>query len=328
MQKFVALLLLAILCAAPAHAKVLESYGSYSLPGEDANCDAVSDHVYRVLPNFEASEDDRLAFQGGAIGSKLCFNALYPNVNDVVNMFDWAYMVSIMGSYPLEELSTPQPAITGPIEDCWPVDVGFDDYNGDNVPDILMLISCYNVSEQQELNNNVVWYSVQEQGDFHWRQDPGLNAAVASKVDYASAKAAVLQALSSTGKGGAQTAQPAPPGGVSGIGGGKTAASPPPPPPSPSPAAGISICTYDTEWGELTITFDENTSVGVGNYAYKNGRIEGKLWEGTLEGVWTQSDGQGQFSFVFGPDGFTGKWKYMGDPNWRGEWNGTLRGCR
>ena len=94
-----------------------------------------------------------------------------------------------------------------------------------------------------------------------------------------------------------------------------------------SPALAES-CQYDTAWGVLTIKYNYDNNSVTGNYPHKSGRISGALSEnGTIKGQWYQSDGQGNFVFYLNNNGFSGKWNYGGDSQWRGEWNGRLKGC-
>ena len=87
-------------------------------------------------------------------------------------------------------------------------------------------------------------------------------------------------------------------------------------------------CEYDTEWGILTIYFDWTYETASGHYPYNSGQLEG-YWSGqdTLEGQWYQSDSDGYFVFHFHQTGFNGSWMYSSDSNWRGNWDGYLRGC-
>ncbi len=87
-------------------------------------------------------------------------------------------------------------------------------------------------------------------------------------------------------------------------------------------------CEYDTRWGVLVMSFLPGQSSIIGHYPYKNGNISGS-WNGrnVVEGSWYQNDGSGYFRFNMHQTGFTGKWRYSNDRNWRGDWNGQLRGC-
>lgn len=87
-------------------------------------------------------------------------------------------------------------------------------------------------------------------------------------------------------------------------------------------------CEYDTRWGVLTLTYDWDTNTVSGWYEYKNGEVYGTYYEdNTIRGTWHQPDGSGEFIFYMSQTGFSGYWKYTGDYDWQGEWNGNLRGC-
>ena len=87
-------------------------------------------------------------------------------------------------------------------------------------------------------------------------------------------------------------------------------------------------CEYDTEWGVVTLNYNWNNNSVTGDYPYKNGSLSGTIVNGnSIQGQWWQSDGQGSLVFNLNASGFSGKWKYAGDSNWRGAWNGSLRGC-
>lgn len=93
-------------------------------------------------------------------------------------------------------------------------------------------------------------------------------------------------------------------------------------------SATAETCEYDTAWGVLTIHYNWNNNTATGNYPHKRGSVSG-AWTGqnTLEGTWQQSDGTGYFSFKMHASGFSGRWRYAVDSSWRGNWDGTLRGC-
>ncbi|GAB7082048.1 hypothetical protein [Megalodesulfovibrio paquesii] len=96
----------------------------------------------------------------------------------------------------------------------------------------------------------------------------------------------------------------------------------------PGRPAWAETCQYTTEWGVLTLQFNYDNDTFTGNYPHKNGRVAGVLF-GTDQGKgqWAQSDGGGSFLFRFHERGFTGKWNYTSDQNWRGDWNGKLIKC-
>jgi len=87
-------------------------------------------------------------------------------------------------------------------------------------------------------------------------------------------------------------------------------------------------CQFDTPWGLLTLYWNQATGNISGNYPHKGGTVQGVRYsDGSVQGVWRQTDSTGDFYWMMNNHGFTGNWRYAGDRNWRGAWNGTLRGC-
>jgi hypothetical protein len=311
------LLLLLFLAAlpcldAPLHASS-GSTGDYALPDMDQACHDSSGIIERTLPGFEIVPSTSFAFEGGRMGGQFCLQTLMSASGEFLT--DAAFMVTVLGGHPMEELTTPMRTSQAPLEDCWPTRIGFDDINQDEMPDILMLIGCYNGEADAPANDNVLYLSYEDaNGDAHYSQTAQMNQVVAGFTDYAQARNAAMQAL--TGKGADAKAAPAQP-------------TPPPAPEAQAPQTiPVRTCTYETEWGLMTLRFDESVNAVTGTYAYKDGRISGFLQEGDINGVWQQNDGQGSFFFRLTPDGFQGSWNYRGDAGWQGAWNGRLVQCR
>lgn len=87
-------------------------------------------------------------------------------------------------------------------------------------------------------------------------------------------------------------------------------------------------CEFNTDWGLLTLHWNQQTGAIYGNYPHKGGTVQGQRYnDGSVQGIWRQVDGSGDFFFQMTNQGFWGNWKYAGDRNWRGSWNGKLRRC-
>lgn len=95
----------------------------------------------------------------------------------------------------------------------------------------------------------------------------------------------------------------------------------------PPALATAETCQYETAWGVLTLQFNYVSSTFTGNYPHRNGEVAGIFQGNKAEGQWAQSDGKGSFVFTFHSTGFRGQWKNLADRNWRGAWNGQLKGC-
>lgn len=81
---------------------------------------------------------------------------------------------------------------------------------------------------------------------------------------------------------------------------------------------------YQTNYGVMTLTFDDSSVNG--SYTYQNGRIEGVLDGSTMTGTWRQSNSSGNFVATF-RNGFKRidlKWNYAGETGWKGDWGGDL----
>lgn len=309
----VVLFLLAGFSLAPAAEPQTTSAGDYALPNMDSQCHEISDIIERTLPGFEIVPTISFAFEGGRLGGQFCLQTLMPSTGEFLT--DAAFMVTVLGGHPLEELTTPMRTSQAPLEDCWPTRIVFDDINQDDIPDILLLIGCYNGEAGAPANDNVLYLSHEDaKGDAHYRQTAALNQVVAGFTDHAQARTATMQALAGKGEAAMTTsAQPAPP----------------PAPEVPGrQAAPVRTCAYETEWGLMTLRFDDSVNTVTGTYDYKEGRVSGILQEGDINGVWQQNDGQGSFFFRMTLDGFQGSWNYKGDTGWQGAWNGRLVRCR
>lgn len=284
--------------------------GDYHMGKFDKDCNRLDGTMERNYPGYSPLGDLSFAFYSGkAENLDLCLTSLFPPGGE--RLSDVAFLITELDGMVLEELTTPQSTNPGPLEDCWPNEVVFDDFNGDGSVDILLMIGCYNGEADRPENDNVVYLSEKSEGTVWLRQRENMNRLVGSYTDSAQAVTALKRAVSG-----------APPSSVSG----------PTPPSTPPPAplsADVEVCTYNTEWGEMTLQFDYETGGVIGSYAYRGGRIHGSIQDNTLTGTWTQNDGtSGGFSFDTNKWGFQGVWNYSGDQGWRGDWNGQLLRCR
>ncbi len=307
---FLVLLLLAAPCLAPTAAAQTVSTGDYALPNLDPQCHEVSGIIERNLPGFAIVPGSSFAFKGGRLGGQFCLQTLMPASGEFLT--DAAFMVTILGSDPMEELTTPMCTSQAPLEDCWPTRIGFDDINQDDIPDILMLIGCYNGEAGAPANDNVLYLSHEDAaGDAHYRQTTAMNQVVSTFADYAQAKNAAVQALSIPGS--APAAKQT-----------QTATAPKP----KAVPAPMRTCTYETDWGLMTLRFDNAANTVNGTYTYRDGRVSGFMRAGVINGTWQESEGQGSFFFKLIPEGFEGSWNHQGDSGWQGPWNGRLVQCR
>jgi hypothetical protein len=300
------------LVAAPRFSRA-EAVGAYALPDQHGNCNLLTGPVERLLPGYDILPEHTYAFNGGRMGGAMCFQTLFPQNGEFLE--DAALMITELGGHPLQELTTPQRTADAPLEDCWHGAVGFEDFNGDEMPDILLLISCYNAEAGGKQHDNVVYLSEEREHQVWLAQREELNRVVAPCSDFQSAKAALASALS--------------PGHVPQGDAGAVIEAVPLAPQSPQATqAKTKTCAYDTRWGRLTMTFDYMNNTVSGEYDYKNGTISGRLQGDTVTGTWTQRDGDGNFMFQLQRHGFTGVWSYAGDTQWRGNWDGELIDCR
>jgi hypothetical protein len=87
--------------------------------------------------------------------------------------------------------------------------------------------------------------------------------------------------------------------------------------------------TWNTDWGEMQLSQDNEQVIGT--YEYNNGQIEGTASGNILTGTWSKSlsyaepNDLGSFEFTMSADqmSFTGNWKYA-SCDWNGDWDGTL----
>lgn len=298
--------------------------GDFHMGEYDRNCFRLNDTMERNYPNYTPLAELSFAFYGGFKDNQdLCLTSLFEPGG--LGMDGVALLISeLEGGMVLEELTTPQGTNPGPLEDCWPSEIHFDDLNSDGTTDILLMIGCYNGEADRPENENVVYLSTVSEGSVWLRQSEEMNRVVGSMTNSGQAAQAVRVALGIDGgpwpssAGAGQT--PTPP------------SSPPPsfgapaPPPGPPPS-NQEACSYNTEWGVLTLLFDFSSNSVNGNYEHMNGELSGLLQGDAVNGLWVQSDGQGHFSFTLSQWGFQGKWNYERDLEWRGDWNGQLIRC-
>ena len=79
---------------------------------------------------------------------------------------------------------------------------------------------------------------------------------------------------------------------------------------------------YRTDFNDMTLSVNGNRVTGT--YKHRDGKIDGVLTNNKLVGIWTQSNGKGNFEFIFNSDfsSFTGKWGYNNSTP-TSKWNGT-----
>ena len=88
---------------------------------------------------------------------------------------------------------------------------------------------------------------------------------------------------------------------------------------------------WDTKWngGTALLILEELDNSVIGTYTHLDGKIEGQAKKDngvfTLEGIWTQTSGEGWFKFTMNNDykSFTGEWGNKGSKTVLSEWNGT-----
>jgi hypothetical protein len=102
---------------------------------------------------------------------------------------------------------------------------------------------------------------------------------------------------------------------------------------TPKPAIMDTVCkftgTWDTEWGNMTLTQNGNTITG--NYDYEGGKIQGTVNGNTATGTWSESPSHqppydaGDFVFTLTSNckTFNGYWRFGSC-----DWEGDIRGAR
>ena len=200
----------------------------------------------------------------------------------------------------LEALVAPASSSAVPLVECNIWNVDFEDYNGDTITDILLGIGCFDPASQKGTGDSVVYLSTESEDLIWLRQRQDVNKAIASLPDYAKAGEIIREVIN---------------GGFDGGVGSSAAA-----------ADTVTTCTYETSDGPEVVTYNNASGAVIGSLA-KSGTIAGIRNASRTRGVWSRGGKQGDFELTHESGGYAGKWKYAGDAQWRGQWQGRTVNC-
>ncbi|WP_163339337.1 hypothetical protein [Desulfopila sp. IMCC35008] len=179
---FLGCLLVAVLYHANAQAYDIMTGGDGHMEHYDKKCAHLNGTMERVLPGFKVVNKLSLAFFGGiADNTALCLTTLQEPGGVWVDSL--AFVITELEGMVLEEITTPVGTKTESLESCWPQGVFFDDYNGDKMNDILLMISCFVKKTDMPENDNVVYISTISEGLIWRRQQEEFNRVVADFSD-------------------------------------------------------------------------------------------------------------------------------------------------
>lgn len=179
---FLGQLLVVAFSLSNAQANNIVAGGDGHMARYDQNCAHLNGTMERVLPGYKVVNKLSFAFFGGIADNKaLCLTTLQEPGGVWVDSL--ALVITELEGIVLEEITTPVSTKMGPLESCWPKGVFFDDYNGDKMNDILLMISCFNKETDKPENDNVVYVSTISEGLIWRRQQEELNRIVSDFTD-------------------------------------------------------------------------------------------------------------------------------------------------
>ncbi|MFW5735144.1 MAG: hypothetical protein ACOCWR_08800 [Oceanidesulfovibrio sp.] len=134
-------------------------------------------------------------FSGGALNRSLCLVGVVKPGGVYLDQTVLAVAEAPAG--PVVQVLQ-RPVIPGyiPIAECWPATVGYDDINGDSVPDIAMMLECQDRNTEIYARPNAVYLSEGRGDNVYWRQDARLNADLSEFETYDSLRVAARATLS------------------------------------------------------------------------------------------------------------------------------------
>ncbi len=146
------------------------------LSKKQSGCETKSPAITPELSKFSPVEGLNFVVNGGKAGGEFCFQTLTVPGMEIEEGFIFA-VFSLTGK---SSVVLDQPKITDEeaLEECWPTDIGFYDINGDDIPDFLAVVSCYNGEQDVPQNGNVAYLSVKGK-PFSWEQSEKINATIA-----------------------------------------------------------------------------------------------------------------------------------------------------
>lgn len=110
---------------------------------------------------------------------------------------DMIYRITDMNGDLLEPLPQPMTSSAPPLKNCSIMEIFFDDYNNDAIPDFTVMIGCLPVAnETNARHDNVFYFSSVRDGMIWMRQYERINETVASLRQYSEVKSTIMTALS------------------------------------------------------------------------------------------------------------------------------------
>ncbi len=244
------------------------------------------------------------AFFDAGSGAYLCFH-IFGKESDTPQ--DMVYQISDREANLLDALTPPMSSSPTPLVECNVWNLYFEDYNQDNITDILLGIGCFKPQGQGDgvgQGDSVVYLSSVSENTVWLRQREDVNRAIASLPDYAQAGSVIRSVLAK-----------------------KAVPHPPFAPPPPAPKVAISTCFYETTNGPDILTFNDTSGAVIGSFPNQAGTVAGIKDAPQTRGVWRRGAKKGDFELFHESWGYFANWKYSGDADWRGEWTGKILNC-
>ena len=172
--------------------------GAY-LKGDASSCRGSTAAVERQYSDFPLVPELTFSVSGGTWGGDLCFVSLFEE--DAQSPL---FVVADANGRVVQQLDGPAFTDPHPANYCYTDDVAFDDVNGDDCPDFIIINECEQDNDQGYINDNVVYLSREINGVVVWTQDRGTNAQISKYPYYAQIRNALV------GAGAPPAGQPAP----------------------------------------------------------------------------------------------------------------------
>lgn len=191
-------ILLVLFLKTYSFAEMPAASGSFYRPDHDSLCRTINASTAmsaeRLLPGFQVLPELSFAYYGGEQhDSDLCLTVFKnPNVPGLQGLSFWITLVDGMA---MEVLTEPWRTSIAPLINCRISNIVFEDYNQDQITDILLLISCFNQDTEKIRHDNTAYISQTREGQIWLTQDPVINSFISCYETSSRASLAVRGAL-------------------------------------------------------------------------------------------------------------------------------------
>lgn len=196
MLKILRVMCALVLVSVLAHSASAQVQGMGNYLAQDMKgCAKLSPALAKKYPGWLLRPELNFKVHGGAWGGDFCLQTVMAPEGQF--LYDAAFAVTTMNGEVFQTLESPAGSSPDPLESCWPKAVGFDDVNGDDTPDFIFMIGCFNKRTDEPNNDNSLYLSSERGGQVVWKEDIAANKVIAGILDYRQ----VLSALTNSSSG-------------------------------------------------------------------------------------------------------------------------------